>query len=312
MSEPTSEKSCCSLAEKIGGRRLVDLDAELRRPDHRSFRKLAEALGMPGQKSAVERHKHRCLGLAVPLGPPVPKVAPPKDLPPVEVAPRGTAPVGQRGTAPSVPEVSQPDPTRARAPEVAITATSHEDRVLYIVSQMAAGTWDGPRDMTTLAASWGFDRDSVRRLAAEAALVCRVDRGTVEDRRQASMGYWRRVYEQAMTEAVAPGEFDAASKCLAVAAQAQTGWDRAGGVYDDTTKVVNVYSDPRFVEAAKRYVDTVQDVLDGAGALAERVAARLGTTVPIDVIAAVLAEADAMIAERVRGASAPPQIGDGS
>lgn len=299
---------CCSLAEKIGGR-ISALDKELRTQGHRSFRKLAEAFGVPGQKSAIERHKRQCLGLAQPFDPP-PKVDPPTDLPPVKVAPKVSQ--GQRGTVAGVPEVSQASPAHARAPEVAITAESREDRVLHIVSQMAAGTWDAPRDISNLSRDWGLDRETVRLMATEAALVCRVDRGTVEDRRQASMGYWRRVYEEAMLAAAAPGEFDASSKCLAVAASAQTGWDKAAGIYEDGSKTINIFGDPRFVEAARRYVDTVQDVLDAPGALMERVAARLGAGVSLDVIAAVLAEADAVIAERVSGSTpAPPMLGTG-
>lgn len=291
----------CAVGKTLDAKRIAKLDAELRTLDHRSFRKLAEAFGMPGQKSAIERHKRNCLGLAQPFKPP-PKVEPPADLPPVVKARkgRGTAPVGQRGTVPGVPEVSQPDAARPRAPEVAITATSHEDRVLCIVAQMAAGTWDGPRDISELATSWALDRDTVRRMASEAALICRVDRGTVEDRRQASMGYWRRLYEEALTAAAAPGEFDATSKCLAVAASAQSGWDRAAGVLDDATKIqVNLGADPGFMTAAKKYVDTVQGVLGDPTALVERVAARLGAAVPRDIIAAVLAEADVAIGEKM-------------
>jgi len=176
------------------------------------------------------------------------------------------------------------------------------------VSQMAAGTWDGPRDISILAPSWDLDRDTVRRIAGEAALVCRVDRGTVEDRRQASMGYWRRVYEEAMLAAAAPGEFDAASKCLSVATQAQTGWDKAAGLYEDGKTTVNIFGDPRFLEAARKYVETVQDVLDGAGQLADRVRARLGADVSLEVIAAVLAEADAAIEDRMKTATQPPML----
>lgn len=308
---------CCKVAGTLG-KRLAKLDEELRSPEHRSFRKLAEAFGVPGQKSAIERHKHRCLGIAGKYGgTSTVMVESPKDLPPVEAAPKSKPPrrkvsQGQAGTARSVPEVSQPDAARARARESAKDATSHEERVLHIVSQMATGTWDGPKEISELAGSWGLDRDTVRRMAAEAALICRVDRGTVEERRQASMGYWRRLYERAMDEADQPGEFDAASKCLAVAATAQTGWDKAGGVYDDATKVTAIFGDPRFVEAAKRYVDAVQGVLDSAGAIAERVRARLGADVPLDVIAAVLAVVDEAIEERVRGAAQAPALPGGA
>lgn len=305
---------CCSVAKGLDPKRLAKLDGALRGQDHPGFRKLSAEYGV--SKSALERHKHKCLGFAATYETP-PKADRPKDLPPVQVRKRA-GPVSQGvpdsvpGTA-AVPEVSQPDAARARAPEVAISAHSHEDRVLYVVSQMAAGTWDGPRDISTLAASWGLDRDTVRRIASEAALVCRVDRGTVEERRQASMGYWRRVYEEAMLAAAAPAEFDAPSKCLAVAASAQTGWDKAAGIYEDAKVVNNYFGDPKFREAARLYVETVQTVLDSAGALAERVRARLGADVGLDVIAAVLAEADAEIGERMRAAAQPaPMLPGGS
>lgn len=299
---------CCSVAKILDPKRLAKLDVVLRAPDHPGFRKLSAEYGV--SKSALERHKHRCLGLAQGYEP-SPKAEPPKGMPPVQVRKRaGTVSQGVPGTA-AVPEVSQPDAARACAPEVANSSHSHEDRVLYVVSQMAAGTWDGPRDISALATLWGLDRDTVRRIASEAALVCRVDRGTVEERRQASMGYWRRVYEEAMLQAAAPAEFDAPSKCLAVAVSAQTGWDKAAGVYEDGKTVVNIFGDPRFVEAAKRYVDTVQAVLADAGALIERIEARLGQRVPLDVVAAVLAEADIEIGERVRGAAALPMLPEG-
>lgn len=293
-------KACCSLAEKLGGR-VVKLDAELREQGHRSFRKLAEAFGVSGQKSAIERHKHRCLGLAAPLGP-VPRAEPPKDLPAVEVAPkrRGTVSQGQAGTVAAVPEVSQPDAAPARAPEVANAAATHEERVLYIVSQMAAGTWDAPRDISALAASWGVDRDTVRRMSAEAAVICRVDRGTVEDRRQAAMGYWRRVYEEAMTASLSPGGFDAASKCLAVAAQAQAGWDKAAGIHEDGKTVINIVQHPQFVAASAKLVDAVQGALEDVTAVAARAAARLGYPVPPALAAALLEEAQALVEERMR------------
>lgn len=291
--------ACCKLAETLGPQKLQKLNAELRDPEHRSFRKLADALGVPGQKSAVERHKKQCLGIGQGFDAP-PKVEGPKDLPPVKLRGRGTVSLGQAGTGGGVPEVSQATPARARAPEAAIPATPREERVLAIVSQMAAGTWEGPRDISVRAGEWGLDRDTVRLMATEAALVCRIDRGSVEDRRQASMGHWRRVYEEAMLQAAAPGEFDAASKLLAVAAQAQTGWDKAAGLADDKV-VVNIGTDPGFRQAAERYVATVQGVLADAGALAARVAARLGLpSVPLDVVAAVLAEADAAIVEQVQ------------
>jgi len=90
------------------------------------------------------------------------------------------------------------------------------------------------------------------------------------------------------------------SKFLAIAQKARVEIARlAGCIQSGTTVNVNLAEDPKFREAARRFVDAVQDVLASPEAIAARLAEQ-GTPVPSDVVAAVLAAADAAIVERLR------------
>lgn len=296
MSDAKEKSPCCSLAEKVGGRRMVDLDAELCRADHRSFRKLAEAYGIPGQKSAVERHKKGCLRIGMGYEPP-PVQDPPRGRP-VRVEP-----------VPSVPEVSQGqraeagtptvDPLPARAPVSGKVAISLPERMAYIVSQMTDGTWDSARDIPHCAAMWGLHEDSVRHTARHVTAGRQLNRGDMADREEESLAFYAWQLEdlrRTLAECVEPEE---RSKVHARMTEVRARMDailfpRAGATIN-----VNFAEDPKFREAARKFVDTVQDVLASPEAIAARLVEQ-GTPVPSDVIAAVLAAADVAIAERLR------------
>lgn len=283
--------ACCSLAEKLGGRRLADLDAELRTHAHRSFRKLAEAFGVPGQKSAVERHKHRCLRVGEPFD--VPEVKDPPVRGPVQTVPEVSQ--GQRPEA-GIPAESV---SRGRAPETVTPAKTLLERTAYVVSQMAAGTWDSPRDIPRCAETWGLHPQSVRDEVRVIFAARRLDRGDVEQREEESLAFYAWQLEDlraVLTDCTDPEE---KAKVHARITEVRGRMDLVGGLGGKATvNNFNFGTDQRFIDAARRYVDTVQDVLASAAAIA----ARLGAVDP-DVVAAVLAEAEALLDERL----APPK-----
>lgn len=293
MSDP-----CCKLADTLGAEKLRRLDALLRAPGHPSFRKLAETFEVVGQKSAIERHKHRCLRVSQGFEP-EPVKDPPR-RPTVRVDP-----------VPSVPEVSQGqgapagtlevDPLRARAPESVKPATTLVDRMAHIVSQLAAGTWDSGRDIPRCAAMWGLAEDSVRHTVRHVLAARRLNRGDTTAIEEESVAFytWQAEDLQAtLNDCVEPEE---KAKVHARLTEVRTRIDNVLlGTKSSNVVNVNLGADPRFMEAARRYVDTVQSVLADVPAIEVRVAARLGSAVPSEVIAAVLAEADALIGERVQ------------
>jgi hypothetical protein len=284
-------KTCCALARRLGPDRLATLNDILRTPGHRSFGKLATEFG-ENDKKPIERHKHRCLKVGNPERKPL--APPPEGLPKVRVS-QGTNGTGD-GTHSDVPTAL--DDTRPRAPVSPNDAKSKAERVAYVLGQMAAGTFDQDRDVLLLANAWDMAPGSAANIANEALRFRQIHRGDLSLVSEMSMSHWRRIYNDAIV--AEPAFPDTKSKLLSVAASAQTGWDRAAGVLDDATKIqVNLGADPAFMTAAKKYVDTVQGVLGDPAALVERVAARLGAAVPRDIIAAVLAEADVAIGEKM-------------
>lgn len=300
---------CCSVAKALDPKALAKLDAELRAPGHRSFRKLAEALGMVGQKSAIERHKHRCL-----------KVGQGYDVPPVKDPPRGRT--VRVEPVPSVPEVSQGqgsgpfsgsgtasvDPLRARAPEAANVATSLPDRMAHIVSQLAAGTWDSARDIPRCAAMWGLAEDSVRHTVRHILAARRLNRGDTAAIEEESVAFytWQAEDLQAtLTDCVEPEE---KAKIHARLTEVRERIDAILlGTKPGTIVNLNLGNNPAFVEAARRYVDAVQGVLGAAPQIAARLAETLPGAPPA-LVSAVLAEAAAMLEERL----APPALPEAS
>jgi len=295
-----SGKACCALGKRLGPVRLAALNDILRTPGHRSFGKLATEFG-ESDKKPIERHKHRCLKVGNPEKKPL--VPPPEDLPEVRVS-QGTEGTDV-GTNPGVPTGSTD--TRPRAPVSGKLAKTKDEKVAHVLGQMAAGAFDPDRDIVLLANEWDMAPGSVANIVAEAARFRRINRGDVTQIAELAMSYWRRIYNNALD---AEPEFpDTKSKLLAVAAQAQAGWDKASGLYDDAIKInLNLSADPGFQAAAVQFVETVQAVLADVPAITARVAARLGVAVPQEVIAAALSEADALIAERMNPSEPPAML----
>lgn len=284
------KETCCSLAEKIGGRRLADLDAELRRPDHRSFRKLAEALGVPGQKSAVERHKHRCLRVGEPFV--VPPVASPPDRGPVRVDPVPRVPEVSQGQGAEVGTVPA-DPSHARAPESITPAKTLAERMAYIVSRMGFGTWDSARDTPRCAAAWGLHEDTVRTTVRHILEGRRMNRGDVAEREEEALAFYAWQVEDLQAVLKDCVEPDEKAKVHARLTEVRGRMDAVAIPRAGTVNNFNFATDPRFLEAAQKYVDTVQEVLDSAAVIAGRLSADPA------LVASVLTEADALLRERL-------------
>lgn len=260
MSDETVKAACCGLAEKLGAAKTAELDAELRRPNHRSYRKLVA--DFPGaNRSGLERHKKGCLGLGESPGREQKTFVAPEttDLPPVRRRPvRQVSQVSQvsRGTDTGTSGV--PDPTapagaelatRAPAPESDSPSERRKNRVLEIVAAMADGTWDTPRDNVAIRAKqWGLSKASVEDMVREASVGAEVDPETVKARRAVALGRWGWGVEQAR-EAIETGPKgnDTMSKLLVSYAQMQAGWDKAAGVTTETTVTINVSTHPAFV-----------------------------------------------------------------
>lgn len=258
---------CCGLARALGPEKLAELNAELRRPNHQSFRKLAAALDV--RHNAIERHKKGCLRLGEPLGgKKVETIQLPEteDLPPIRKRPRRVSQVshgtehGTDGTA-GVPRgtehgtgpadgTAEPVATRAPAPVSDNPAERRRNRVLEIVASLSDGTWDTPRDnVARRVKEWGVSKATVEDMVREATIGAVVDPESVRQRRAVSMGRWGWGLEQAKLAIEKGPEFpDTMSKLLSSYAQMQTGWDKAAGVLDESTKVqVNVVAHPVFI-----------------------------------------------------------------
>jgi hypothetical protein len=314
--DTSKEKSCsCSVAKALGAR-LADLNAILREPGHLGFRKLQDQFGV--SKSSIERHKTKCLRLGSfngDLVTPLPVAPQPRRLLRKEVAPpaaeepaepTGTGPGTDAGTPLGHLGTGVLHEARARVRESAKGAQSYEDQVNWIVSQMSLGQWDGARDGWWLRKAWEVDRKTFEAMIGEAERTCRRDRGAVDALRQVAMGRHSATHDRLTLAFEETDSDEAKAKIGAAMTAAAVAWDRAAGVYDDSSKTtINILGDPRFVEAAKRYVEAVQDVLASDSQIAERVRARLGANVELEVITAVLAEADAAIGERMSAASTP-------
>lgn len=266
-SKAAAKAPCCKLAETLGVERTAELNAELRTPNHRSFRKLAVELGGDVNHTAVKRHKQKCLGLGE-RSEAVAKVRAAKvdtgDLPPVKMkrgrAVEGGTP-GTGGTAPeavpgggtgAAPVPAEDDPPRARAQGSDKSAYLHEERVLQIVAKVADGSLV-PRDLEQWAREWEVTETTVRRMVREAYLHARVDRGTIDERRVLAMGMWERQIE--LCDDALLGEdgygagLSAMDKALLLRERkgAIEGWCKAAGVFDDAAKLqVNIVGHPAF------------------------------------------------------------------
>lgn len=301
------EKACCGLAAKLGTAKLAELDAELRRPNHRSFRKLAAELDV--RHNAVERHKKGCLklGEAVPREVRTFEAPETKDLPPIRQRPTRRRPVSHgvpsafrpdSGVSHEVSQVSLgtgdgtasvPSGTAfADGTEPALTtrAPAHgsenpserrRNRVLEIVAAMSDGTWDTPRDnVAKRAAEWGVSRGTVEDMVREASVGAAVDPETVRTRRAVALGRWGWGVQKARAAIEdGPAGYDTMSKLLSAYAQMQTGWDKAAGVLDESPKVVNVIGHPVFTGMLESVLLAVAQFPEARAAVMAAVKAKL-------------------------------------
>lgn len=246
----SNKTECCALAKKLGPHRTVDLNAELRRTNHRSYRKLAVELQV--RHGAIERHKKNCLKLCEPSTKEVKAFVVPDmaGVPEVSHVSRGTDETldGTDGT-PATPADGSAPRAPARVPGNA--SEVRRIRRLAITSAMADGTWDTPRDnVAKRAAEWGLSVHTVADIVREAAAAAEVDPETVKARRAVALGRWGWGVQKARDAIEAgPEGVDTMSKLLSAYAQMQSGWDKAAGVLDDSVKVqINVTTHPIFVE----------------------------------------------------------------
>jgi hypothetical protein len=231
--------TCCKLAEAIGPERTAVLDEELQRTDHRSFHKLAASFST--NHMAVKRHKQKCLGLGKTTA---------------EAGTGAGTPEHRSGAVPSVPggveHVPEDDPEhpppRARAPEVAIPPGTQADRVSAIKLRIADGKLV-PGDVPRWAEAWGLSERTVRAYVAEAYRHVGENRGTVDERRILAMGMWEFQIELCDTALENP-KLKPLDRALLLKerASAITGWCKAAGVFDDSTKIsINIAGNPVFV-----------------------------------------------------------------
>lgn len=296
MTAPDATAPCCGLAKALGPGKLAELDAELRRPNHRSFRKLAVELGV--RHNAVERHKKGCLRLGEPIGGKkvetikIPETA---DLPPIRKRPRkgvrGASHVshGTGDGTPAVPDgtghgtapadgTADNSATRAPAPASSTPAERRRNRVLEIVASLSDGTWDTPRDnVARRMREWGVSKTTVEEMVREATIGAVVDPESVRQRRAVSMGRWGWGVEQAKIAIEAGPKFpDTESKLLAAWAQMQTGWDKAAGVLDESAKVqVNIVAHPVFLATLESVFMALRPYAEANAAVRAAVRARL-------------------------------------
>lgn len=294
MSETTRKEVCCSLGRRcdIGG-----INAALR--SGMSVREVAKTFGVG--KTVVSDHRAECLKLEAvkKAAPSVSAAEPPKEA---EAADSPDSVRGQSGQPTVAP--------RARLPTEAKDAKTFVEQSLVCADMVASGKWEGRASVRWLSALWGISIEAVRERHRAGVVAAEADRGHIEAERQVAIGA---LQEQ---ERIALEAFEASKgvvdeegqllfsagdpRLLAIAQKARAEIARiAGCIPQGTTVNVNVETDPKFRAAAQRFVDVVQDVLGAPEELAERLA-RLGTPVPSDIIAQVLAAADASIAERLR------------
>lgn len=274
---------CCRLAEQLSADRLEALDAELQKPNHRSFHKLAAEIGT--NHTAIRRHKRKCLE----IGP----------------AEEGGTTAGTAGTVeqraevvPGVPEEGErtpleQTPPRARAPVPGKEAGSQADRIAAIRLRIVGGELV-PGDVPTWAEAWGLTEGTVRSYVSEAYRHVELDRGTVDERRILAMGKWdnqiRLVDEALNRKRKRPLSATEESFLLKERASAITGWCKAAGVFDDSTKLtVNISGNPVFLAVTEALFQALVPYPEARAAAQAALSARLqvlrqGPPVPSAVI----------------------------
>jgi hypothetical protein len=296
MSEITKKESaCCALAEKLGAR-IADLDVELRRPDHRSFRKLAEAIGLPGQKSVIERHKKGCLRIG--QGYDVPPV---KDPPPGRTVRVESVPAVSQGQSASAGTLAT-SVTRARAPEPSKGSKTLLERTAHIVSQMSAGTWDSARDIGRCAAAWGLHEQTVRDEVRVIYAARRLNRGDVEAREEESLAFYTWQVEDLQATLADDLTPDEKGRIHARITEVRSRMDsivipKVGGGRGFSP------DDPEFARAVGQYVEAVNATLEDAAGIGLDVA-----DIPPEHVERVLRAARKRLDERLAALVEPALV----
>ena len=212
------------------------VNAALRRGD--GVRVVAKSFGLG--RSVLGDHRKSCLGLAgrVELQEPEEGVGQPPDA---SADVRQNVTDSEAETPMERPRTSGDD---ARAivveppnvlPKGWKEAGSFDERVLYVADLIARGRYVGRPTAKKLAKVWNVSRDAVQNYARAAAVVCKADRGDLEQTREASLGAWARIRDGAI-----------AAKDRRAAAAAQAGYDRAAGIVEPggAKVMVNVLQAP--------------------------------------------------------------------
>lgn len=307
MAETAKDKSCCALGRRAD---IGAINAALRAG--MGVREVAKTFGVG--KSVVGEHRAECLRLDGATSKPRAVTAETRveKGPREEVADSADTVRGQSGQVSGA--------LRARLPTDPNDAKTFTEQSLVCADMIAAGRWEGRTTVRWLSALWGLSGEAVRARHQAGTVVAQADRGHIESERQVAIGA---LQEQ---ERVALEAFEASKlildeegeqtfgagdpKFLAIAQKARSEMARIAGCVPQaaTTVNVNFAEDPKFREAARRFVDAVQDVLGASSSIVERLAAR-NVSVSVEAAAAVLAEAEAILCERF----APrPQLGEGS
>lgn len=269
MSDKTVEKACCGLAEKLGLAKTAELDEELRRPNHRGFKKLAASFGT--NHMAVKRHKIGCLGIGGEEG----GTAGEQGEQPNRVPPPG----GDRGGEHRAPLAALPPPPSARAHASPNDAGSQEERVRYIQGRIADGELCYP-DVPTLAREWGLAERTVRAYVAEAYRHVGDDQGVIDERRVLAMAKWDRhlaLVDDALDDKPPKRKLSAMDRALLLRErrEALTGWCKAAGVFEESKVTVNLAVNPVFVSASEAIFAALAAFPEAASAARRALAARL-------------------------------------
>jgi hypothetical protein len=118
-----------------------------------------------------------------------------------------------------------------------------------------------PSDVPLWVEKWGLHERTVRGLVREAYTAVAARRGDVEERRILAMGKWEfqiRLCDEALNPPVEQGQrrkrLSAMDRAMLLRErrEAVTGWCKAAGVFDDSTKVtVNIAGNPIFVSCTE-------------------------------------------------------------
>jgi hypothetical protein len=297
-----SEKACCALGRRAD---VGAINAALR--SGMGVRAVAKLYGVG--KTSVGDHRAICLKLdpvsAAPVPPDPPPSPSPRETPKEESKPDGVR--GQSGQVSGAP--------RARLAMDPSEAKSFVEQSLVCADMIAEGKWFGRPSVRHLSALWGLSADAVRDRHQAGVVAAQADRGRIEAERQVAIGAFQEQERIALeafeaSKSVLDEEGNPLStagepKFLAVAQKARAEIAKiAGCVAPPQSVVVNFGTDPAFVAAARRYVETVEGVLGSPAPIVARVSARLGEVAP-DVVEAVLDAAADLLAERLAPSTAP-------